>query len=51
MKSELQVLSFIYIPFCKRCPLSLKLTSFVLFVLKCCMVCPLRLTQLILNVK
>ncbi|MFS8014457.1 hypothetical protein Hanom_Chr15g01344711 [Helianthus anomalus] len=42
--SELQVLSFIFIPNCRRCHLSLKLTSFVLNVLKSCMLCPLVLT-------
>ncbi|KAF5812699.1 hypothetical protein HanRHA438_Chr03g0100781 [Helianthus annuus] len=31
-KSELQVLSFIFRPFCKFCPLCLNLTSFVLYV-------------------
>ncbi|MFS8023337.1 hypothetical protein Hanom_Chr16g01450291 [Helianthus anomalus] len=44
--SELQVLSFIYIPIYRWCPLSLKLTSFVLIVSKSCTVCPLTLTQL-----
>ncbi|MFS8017936.1 hypothetical protein Hanom_Chr15g01386201 [Helianthus anomalus] len=47
----LQVLSFIYIPNFKRCLLFLKLTSFVLIVSKSCMVCPLALTQLNINVK
>ncbi|MFS7925885.1 hypothetical protein Hanom_Chr04g00290451 [Helianthus anomalus] len=32
--SELQVLSFIFRPLCKFCPLCLKLTSFVLYVYK-----------------
>ncbi|MFS7997973.1 hypothetical protein Hanom_Chr12g01148231 [Helianthus anomalus] len=48
---ELQVLSFIFIPNCRCCPLSLKLTSFVLNVLKSCMLCPLSLTQLDFSVK
>uniref|UniRef100_A0A251VN90 Transmembrane protein n=1 Tax=Helianthus annuus TaxID=4232 RepID=A0A251VN90_HELAN len=30
--SELQELSFIFMPLCRRCPLCLKLTSFVLYV-------------------
>ncbi|MFS8003610.1 putative hydro-lyase [Helianthus anomalus] len=32
VRSELQVLSFIFRPLCKFCPLCLKLTSFVLYV-------------------
>ncbi|MFS7925840.1 hypothetical protein Hanom_Chr04g00289851 [Helianthus anomalus] len=32
--SELQVLSFIFRPLCKFCPLCLNLTSFVLYVYK-----------------
>ncbi|MFS8021629.1 hypothetical protein Hanom_Chr16g01429671 [Helianthus anomalus] len=47
----LQVLSFIYVSNCRRCPLSLKLTSFILNVLKSYMLCPLALTQLLLIVK
>ncbi|MFS8011459.1 hypothetical protein Hanom_Chr14g01309351 [Helianthus anomalus] len=50
-KCEFQVLSFIYISCFSRCPLSLKLMTFVLIVSRSCMVCPLSLTQLILNVK
>ncbi|MFS8021403.1 hypothetical protein Hanom_Chr16g01427001 [Helianthus anomalus] len=49
--SELQILSFIYIPNCNRCPLPLKLMTFVLSVLKSYMFCPLNLTQLIFMVK
>ncbi|MFS8024075.1 hypothetical protein Hanom_Chr16g01458981 [Helianthus anomalus] len=48
---ELQILSFIFIPYCKRCPLSLKLISFVLNVSKYCTLCPLALTQLDIIVK
>ncbi|MFS7938005.1 hypothetical protein Hanom_Chr05g00434461 [Helianthus anomalus] len=44
--SKLQVLSFIYIPFCTRCPLAQNFTSYVLNVSKSCTVCPLSLTQL-----
>ncbi|MFS8010526.1 hypothetical protein Hanom_Chr14g01298131 [Helianthus anomalus] len=49
--SELQILSFIFIPICRRYPLCLNLTSFVLNVLKSCTLCPLGLTQLIFSVK
>ncbi|MFS7950760.1 hypothetical protein Hanom_Chr07g00586991 [Helianthus anomalus] len=45
--SELQILSFIFILFCRRCPLSLKLTNFVVNVSKSCTLCPLSLTKLI----
>ncbi|MFS7910322.1 hypothetical protein Hanom_Chr02g00104911 [Helianthus anomalus] len=31
---------------CRRCPLPLNLTSFVLNVSKCCTLCPLALTRL-----
>ncbi|MFS7967683.1 hypothetical protein Hanom_Chr09g00788641 [Helianthus anomalus] len=40
-----------FVPNFKRCPLPLKLISFVLNVLKSCTLCPLGLTQLILSVK
>ncbi|MFS7969730.1 hypothetical protein Hanom_Chr09g00812601 [Helianthus anomalus] len=40
-----------YVQNCRRCPLSLKLTSFVLNVCKSCTLCPLRQTQLIFFVK
>ncbi|MFS7949182.1 hypothetical protein Hanom_Chr06g00568541 [Helianthus anomalus] len=50
-KSEFQILSFIFIPFFKRCPLCLKLTTFVLIFLKSCMLCHLALTQLDFFVK
>ncbi|MFS7953186.1 hypothetical protein Hanom_Chr07g00615591 [Helianthus anomalus] len=43
--SKLQVLSFMFIPFCRRCPLAQKLTSFVFNVLKSCTLCSLVLTQ------
>ncbi|MFS7972521.1 hypothetical protein Hanom_Chr09g00845831 [Helianthus anomalus] len=43
-KSKLQVLSFIYVPNCRRCTLISKLTGFVLNVLKSCTLCPLTLT-------
>ncbi|MFS8005979.1 hypothetical protein Hanom_Chr13g01243821 [Helianthus anomalus] len=45
--SKLQVLSFMFTPNCRRCPLSLKLTGFVLNVSKSCTMCPLSLTQFI----
>ncbi|MFS7965727.1 hypothetical protein Hanom_Chr09g00765581 [Helianthus anomalus] len=51
MESELQILSFIFIPICRRCPLCLNLTSFVLNVLKSYTFYPLDLTQLIFLVK
>ncbi|MFS7901548.1 hypothetical protein Hanom_Chr01g00000971 [Helianthus anomalus] len=44
--SKLQVLSFTLTPFCRRCPLAQKLTSYVLNVSKYCTLCPLALTQL-----
>ncbi|MFS7966720.1 hypothetical protein Hanom_Chr09g00777071 [Helianthus anomalus] len=44
VKSKLQALSFMYVPNCRRCPLTLKLTDFVLNVSKSCMLCPLALT-------
>ncbi|MFS7969933.1 hypothetical protein Hanom_Chr09g00815041 [Helianthus anomalus] len=37
-----------FTPNCRRCPLALKLTGFVLNVSKSCTVCPLSLTQFIL---
>ncbi|MFS8005813.1 hypothetical protein Hanom_Chr13g01241731 [Helianthus anomalus] len=49
-KSELEVLSFIYILF-RRCPLFLIFTSFVLIVSKSCTIRPLALTQLDFSVK
>ncbi|MFS8017407.1 hypothetical protein Hanom_Chr15g01380011 [Helianthus anomalus] len=45
--SKLQVLSFIYVSNCRRCPLPLKLTSFVVKVSKSCTLHPLALTKLI----
>ncbi|MFS7900782.1 hypothetical protein Hanom_Chr00s138157g01818041 [Helianthus anomalus] len=48
---KLQVLSFMFVSNCKRYPLPLNLTSFVLNVSKSCTLCPLRLTQLIILVK
>ncbi|MFS7972924.1 hypothetical protein Hanom_Chr09g00850541 [Helianthus anomalus] len=45
-RSILQVLSFMFTPNCKWCPLPLKLTGFVLYVTKSCMLCPLSVTQL-----
>ncbi|MFS8020896.1 hypothetical protein Hanom_Chr16g01421141 [Helianthus anomalus] len=50
-KSKLQVLSFMYVPNCRHCPLSLKLMSFVLNVCKSCTLCPLVQTQLDFLVK
>ncbi|MFS7930254.1 hypothetical protein Hanom_Chr04g00341981 [Helianthus anomalus] len=44
-KSNLQVLSFMFVPNCRLCPLPLNLTSFVLNVSKSYMLCPLALTQ------
>ncbi|MFS8015230.1 hypothetical protein Hanom_Chr15g01353901 [Helianthus anomalus] len=44
--SKLQVLSFMFVSNCRRCPLPLNLTSFVLNVSKSCTLCPLALTQL-----
>ncbi|MFS7959428.1 hypothetical protein Hanom_Chr08g00691011 [Helianthus anomalus] len=44
LKSKLQVLSFMFTPNCRRCPLAQKLTSFVLYVSESCTVCPLSLT-------
>ncbi|MFS8026795.1 hypothetical protein Hanom_Chr16g01490891 [Helianthus anomalus] len=40
-KSKLQVLSFMFVSNCRRCPLPLNLTSFVLNVSKSCTLCPL----------
>ncbi|MFS7930797.1 hypothetical protein Hanom_Chr04g00348501 [Helianthus anomalus] len=45
-KSKLQVLSFMFVSNFRRCPLSLKLTSFVLNVSKSYTLCPLGQTQL-----
>ncbi|MFS7972917.1 hypothetical protein Hanom_Chr09g00850471 [Helianthus anomalus] len=50
-RSKLQVLSFMLTPNCKWCPLPLKLTLFVLYVTKSCMLCPLSVTQLDFMVK
>ncbi|MFS7908304.1 hypothetical protein Hanom_Chr01g00081591 [Helianthus anomalus] len=47
IKSKLQVLSFMFVSNCRRCPLPLKLMSFVLNVSKSCTLCPLALTWLI----
>ncbi|MFS8020780.1 hypothetical protein Hanom_Chr16g01419771 [Helianthus anomalus] len=46
IKSKLQVLSFMFVPNFRRCPLPLKLMSFVLNVLKSCTLCPLGQPQL-----
>ncbi|MFS7924424.1 hypothetical protein Hanom_Chr03g00272391 [Helianthus anomalus] len=40
-----------FVPNFRRCPLPLKLMSFVLNVSKSCMLCPFGLTQLNFNVK
>ncbi|MFS8022243.1 hypothetical protein Hanom_Chr16g01437151 [Helianthus anomalus] len=45
-KSKLQVLSFMFVPNFSRCPLPLKLMSFVLNVSKSSTLCPLGQTQL-----
>ncbi|MFS8006890.1 hypothetical protein Hanom_Chr14g01254481 [Helianthus anomalus] len=50
-KSKLQVLSFKFLLNFRRCPLPLKLTSFVLNVSKSCTVCPFALTKLVFIVK
>ncbi|MFS8025563.1 hypothetical protein Hanom_Chr16g01476551 [Helianthus anomalus] len=42
--SKLQVLCFMFVPNCKKCPLSFNLTSFVLNVSKSCTLYPLALT-------
>ncbi|MFS7902836.1 hypothetical protein Hanom_Chr01g00016031 [Helianthus anomalus] len=49
--SKLQALSFMYVPNYRRCPLSLKLMSFVLNVCKSCTLRPLWQTQLDFFVK
>ncbi|MFS8004877.1 hypothetical protein Hanom_Chr13g01230891 [Helianthus anomalus] len=49
--SKLQVLSFMFVPNFRRYPLPLKLMSFVLYVWKCCTLCPLWQTQLYFSVK
>ncbi|KAF5823049.1 hypothetical protein HanXRQr2_Chr01g0034021 [Helianthus annuus] len=49
--SKLQVLSFMFVSNFRRCPLPLKLMSFVLNVSKSCTLCPLGQTQLIFFVK
>ncbi|MFS7900989.1 hypothetical protein Hanom_Chr00s158319g01824391 [Helianthus anomalus] len=49
--SKLQVLSFMFVQNCRRCPLSLKLMSFVLNICKSCALCPLGQTQLYFSVK
>ncbi|MFS7996176.1 hypothetical protein Hanom_Chr12g01126901 [Helianthus anomalus] len=43
--SKLQVLSFMFVSNCRRCPLPLNLMIFVLNVSKSCTLCPLALTQ------
>ncbi|MFS7960114.1 hypothetical protein Hanom_Chr08g00699131 [Helianthus anomalus] len=49
--SKLQVLSFMFVPNFRRCPLPLKLMSFVLNVSKSFTLCPFGQTQLIFNAK
>ncbi|MFS7995680.1 hypothetical protein Hanom_Chr12g01120821 [Helianthus anomalus] len=51
VKSKLQVLSFMFVQNSRRCPLPLKLMSFVLSVSKSCTLCPLGQTQLDFLVK
>ncbi|MFS7994859.1 hypothetical protein Hanom_Chr12g01111061 [Helianthus anomalus] len=46
-KSKLQVLSFMFTSNYRRCSLPLKLTGFILYVTKSCMLRPLALTLLI----
>ncbi|MFS7963836.1 hypothetical protein Hanom_Chr08g00742991 [Helianthus anomalus] len=48
---KLQVLSFMFTPNYRRCPLAQKSTSFVLNVSKSCTLCPLGQTQLNFFVK
>ncbi|MFS7948134.1 hypothetical protein Hanom_Chr06g00556391 [Helianthus anomalus] len=48
---KLQVLSFMFTPNCRRCPLAQKLTSSVLNVSKSYTLCPLGQTQLDFFVK
>ncbi|MFS7992375.1 hypothetical protein Hanom_Chr12g01081511 [Helianthus anomalus] len=50
-KSKLQVLTLMFVPNFRRCPLPLKLMSFVLNVSKSCMLCHLGQTQLSVFVK
>ncbi|MFS7951664.1 hypothetical protein Hanom_Chr07g00597771 [Helianthus anomalus] len=50
-KTELQILFFIFIASFRRCPLSLKLMSFVLNVSKSCTLYSLAITQIIFSVK
>ncbi|MFS7942208.1 hypothetical protein Hanom_Chr06g00485581 [Helianthus anomalus] len=45
-RSKLQVLSFMFTPNCRRCPLFQKFTGGVLNLLKSCTLCPLGQTQL-----
>ncbi|MFS8035144.1 hypothetical protein Hanom_Chr17g01589581 [Helianthus anomalus] len=47
----MMMMSFILIPFFRRCPLAAKLTSFILNISKSCMLRPLALTKLIFLVK
>ncbi|MFS7975737.1 hypothetical protein Hanom_Chr10g00884241 [Helianthus anomalus] len=48
---KLHVLSFIFIPFCRRCPFQRMLTGFALYKEFCYTFCPLTLTQLDFCVK
>ncbi|MFS8012594.1 hypothetical protein Hanom_Chr14g01322711 [Helianthus anomalus] len=50
-QSKLQVVSFMFVPDFRRCPLPLKLMSFVLYVSKSSTLCPLGQTQLDFLVK
>ncbi|MFS8010628.1 hypothetical protein Hanom_Chr14g01299281 [Helianthus anomalus] len=45
LMSKLHILSFMYVPNSRRCPLTSKLTGFVLNVSKSCTLFPLTLTQ------
>ncbi|MFS7899594.1 hypothetical protein Hanom_Chr00s086375g01796891 [Helianthus anomalus] len=49
--SKLRVLSFMFTPFCRRCPLAQKLKNFVINVSKSCTLCPLGQNQLDFLVK
>ncbi|KAJ0533910.1 hypothetical protein HanIR_Chr09g0413831 [Helianthus annuus] len=50
-QSRLQVLSFMFVPNFRRCPLPLNLMSFVLNISKSYTLCPLGLTWLVFYVK
>ncbi|MFS8015647.1 hypothetical protein Hanom_Chr15g01359161 [Helianthus anomalus] len=51
IKEKLHLLSFIFIPFYRRCPFQRILTGFTLYKKFCYTLCPLTLTQLNFLVK